>query len=164
MPGARLKALILAAGATPLLLRSSAAIAEAPPPGAETGVPDFTDGDPASLKIEPIPRREDPETGFLVGGANPTARIDEFRYHGRRYRVTLEQYRGHQDSPFRDGTRTNTNVTVRNLGNNRTLRDSLLVPEMVACHGFHEGEGTPYRVDPRKVLEVLDFLDAKTTP
>jgi hypothetical protein len=29
---------------------------------------------------------------------------------------------------------------------------------MIRRYGFYEGKGTPYRVDPRKVLEVLDFL------
>jgi hypothetical protein len=35
---------------------------------------------------------------------------------------------------------------------------SLLVPEMIVRYGFYEGKGTPYRVDPRDVLEVFDFL------
>jgi hypothetical protein len=29
---------------------------------------------------------------------------------------------------------------------------------MVERYGFYEGKGTSYRVDPRAVLEVFDFL------
>jgi hypothetical protein len=29
---------------------------------------------------------------------------------------------------------------------------------MIERYGFYEGKGTPYRVEPGKVLEVLDFI------
>ena len=29
---------------------------------------------------------------------------------------------------------------------------------MIERYGFYEGKGTPYRVDPAKVLEVFDFV------
>jgi hypothetical protein len=86
---------------------------------------------------------------------------NEFTYHGRRFKVTLVAYRGIQDSPFDDGTRSNTNATATNLDTGKTLTFSLLVPMMVERYGFYEGKGTPYRVDPRKVIEVLDFLQPK---
>jgi hypothetical protein len=83
---------------------------------------------------------------------------DEFRYHERRFRVRLIYSRGFQPSPFRDGTKTNVVAVVRNLDNGKEVRYSLLVPEMARRYGFYEGEGTPYRVEPRRVMEVLDFL------
>ncbi len=198
-------------------------------------VEDFTDVDPASLGVEPVTAREDSETGFVVGGKNPTHLIrslkeingrpiadlerdmrpgadsakgflgederlldvlaadnrtvvedlglghrelarhmlvlaaigrkvgeGEFRYHGRRFRVKCIYSRGFQDSPFRDGTKANAEAIVRNLDTGQEVRYSLLVPLMVERYGFYEGEGTPYRVDPRKLLEVLDFLGEKT--
>ncbi len=82
----------------------------------------------------------------------------EFAYHGRRYKVRAEFYRGYQESPFEDGTKTNCNVTVRNLTNGKALHYSLLVPEMIERYGFYEGKGTPYRVEPRAILEVFDFI------
>jgi hypothetical protein len=81
-----------------------------------------------------------------------------FLYHGRKFKVKLVHYRGFQDSPFQDGTRTNTNATVWNLDNGKQLTYSLLVPDMIERYGFYEGKGTSYRVEPRAVLEVLDFL------
>jgi hypothetical protein len=207
-------------------------------PNQPEAIKDFTEIDPASLGVEPVPAQKDPQTGFVVGAKNSTDLIrslaeingrkvadleadmrpgadsevgstkgflgpderlldvlaadnrfvveesglthqelaghlltlaaigvkvgdDEFRYHGRRFRVRLIYSRGFQPSPFRDGTKTNVQAVVWNLDNGKEVRFSLLVPEMARRYGFYEGEGTPYRVDPRTVLEALDFLKAK---
>jgi hypothetical protein len=81
-----------------------------------------------------------------------------FRYHGRDYRVKLTVFRGKITSPFQDETSTNTEATVENLTSGKKVSYSLLVPEMVRRYGFYEGTGTKYRVDPRRVVEVFDFL------
>jgi hypothetical protein len=82
----------------------------------------------------------------------------EVRYYGRRFRVTIAAFRGYQDSPFRDDTRTDREATVKNLDNGKSLRYSVLVPKMIERYGFYEGNGTKFRVDPKQVVEVLDFL------
>ena len=82
----------------------------------------------------------------------------EFVYHGRRFKVTVETTKGYQYSPFKDGTKTSSDATVANLGTGKKLEYSLLVPYMIERYGFYEGKGTPYRVDPRRVVEVFDFL------
>ena len=82
----------------------------------------------------------------------------EFLYHGRRYRVTVKSTRGFQLSPFLDGTKSGSNVTVHNLDNGKALEYALLVPYMIERYGFYEGKGTPYRVEPQSVVELLDFL------
>jgi hypothetical protein len=87
-----------------------------------------------------------------------------FRYHGRRYNVDLKFSRGYQESPFRDGDKSNTDVTVTNLDNEKSIQYSLLVPSMIERYGFYEGQGTPYRVDPRRVVAVFDFLKGDSTP
>jgi len=85
----------------------------------------------------------------------------EFIYQGRRFKVVVVMWKGYQLSPFMDGTRTAADATVQNLDNGKKLGYSLLVPHMIERYGFYEGKGTPYRVDPRQVIEVLDFLKAK---
>lgn len=35
---------------------------------------------------------------------------------------------------------------------------------MIEPYGFYEGQGTPYRVEPRAAVEVLDFLKKKGKP
>jgi hypothetical protein len=82
----------------------------------------------------------------------------EFRYHGRRFQVKMVHSRGYQYSPFRDGTKTDRDATVKNLDNGKSLTYSLLVPQMIERYGFYEGHGTSYRVDPKQVIEVLDFM------
>ena len=37
-----------------------------------------------------------------------------------------------------------------------------VVPDMIERYGFYEGKGTPYRVDPKKIVEVFDFLKKKS--
>jgi lysophospholipase L1-like esterase len=89
---------------------------------------------------------------------------DEFRYYGRRVRVRLIYSRGFQPSPLRDGTKTNVVAVVENVDNGKEVEYSLLVPEMARRYGFYEGKGTPYRVEPRMVLDVLDFLKRNDRP
>jgi hypothetical protein len=89
----------------------------------------------------------------------------EFLYHGRHFRTEYFPSRGYQFSPFNDGTKTNADASVTNVATGKQIKFSLLVPYMIERYGFYEGQGTPYRVDPKQVLEVLDFLEpaAKTT-
>jgi hypothetical protein len=82
----------------------------------------------------------------------------EVTYHGRRFKVRAALSRGFVKSPFRDGARTNCEVMVENLGSGKKLTYSLLVPQMIERYGFYEGKGTRYRVEPRAILEVFDFL------
>lgn len=88
----------------------------------------------------------------------------EFRYEGKRYKVTLVLARGHQLSPFYDDTQTNVLATVRNVDGNFELSYSLLVPQMMERYGFYEGKGTPYRVPPEQILKLLDFVKIEGKP
>ncbi|HEV3003509.1 MAG TPA: hypothetical protein VGX78_03570 [Pirellulales bacterium] len=85
----------------------------------------------------------------------------EFLYHGRRFKAEGRMYMGVQESPFDDGTATGADFWVENLSNGKTLKFSGLIADMVERYGFYEGKGTPYRVDPREIIEVFDFLKAK---
>ncbi len=87
-----------------------------------------------------------------------------FRYHGRRFHVKFASFRGIAHSPFYDDTKTNSEATLTNLDNGKTLKFSRLVPHMIERYGFYEGHGTPYRVDPHEIMAVLDFLDSKKQP
>jgi hypothetical protein len=96
-----------------------------------------------------------------LGTVRPKEAPPPFRYHGRRFRVTVLNWKGFQESPFADGTSTNRDAVVHNLDNGKRLRYSLLVPDMIERYGFYEGKGTSYRVEPKEALEVLDFLVPK---
>lgn len=85
----------------------------------------------------------------------------EFTYRGARLKVKRYYTRGYQDSPFKDGTKASSEAAIVNLDTGKEVRYSLLVPDMIERYGFYEGKGTSYRVDPRKVIEVLPFLKPK---
>ena len=82
----------------------------------------------------------------------------EFRYHGRRFKGSVRFSKWHQASPFRDGTITNALAIVDNLDNEKRLEFSLLMPDLIERYGFYEGKGTPYRLEPQRIVEFLDFL------
>ncbi len=79
-------------------------------------------------------------------------------YHGKKYKIKATIFKATVRSPFEDNTRTNCETTVENLGNGKKVTYSLLVPQMVERYGFYEGKGTRFRVEPRTIVEVLDFL------
>lgn len=81
-----------------------------------------------------------------------------FRYQGRRYNVQFAVFRGIQHSPFYDGTKTNSEATLTNIDTKAKLTYSRLVPYMVERYGFYEGHGTRFRIDPRAIVAVFDFL------
>lgn len=118
---------------------------------------DYVVGD---LKLTPQALAEPMLVAAAVGKKHGGVLHDPvtFRYHGRDYRVKLTVFRGKINSPFQDETSTNTEATVENLANGKKISYSLLVPEMVRRYGFYEGTGTKYRVDPRRVVEVFDWL------
>jgi hypothetical protein len=83
-------------------------------------------------------------------------------YEGRKFKIAVGTAKNFIDSPFADGTKTNTDVKLHNLDNGKKLQYSLLVPLMIERYGFYEGQDTPFRVDPKQVVEVLDFLKKKS--
>ena len=86
---------------------------------------------------------------------NNTSRVT---WRGILFYVEIEETLGYQYSPFRDGTKTSADVTIRNLRKGTTLTYSLLVPQMIERYGFYEGQGTKYRVEPRKIVEVFELM------
>ena len=80
---------------------------------------------------------------------------ERFSYRGERFRVERADTHGFQASPFEDETRDGRNATVTNLASGKSLSYALLVPKMIERYGFYEGFETPYRVDPKRAVEVL---------
>jgi hypothetical protein len=93
-----------------------------------------------------------------LGEISSKAGGKEFRYQGRRFKGSVRRSQWHQASPFRDGTISNGLAIVDNLDNEKRIEYSLLMPDLIERYGFYEGKGTPYRLEPKKILEVLDFV------
>jgi len=71
------------------------------------------------------------------------------------FKVRARNYNGTQESPFKDGTDTYTDVTVINTHTGYGLSYSLLVPMMIERYGFYEGKGTNYRVAPKMIVDLF---------
>jgi hypothetical protein len=89
---------------------------------------------------------------------------EPFVYRGRRFETAARVTKGSQPSPFLDGTESGTDVTVTNCDTGEKITYGLLVPFMIERYGFYEGKGTPYRVEPAQVVEVLDYIRTRKRP
>ena len=71
--------------------------------------------------------------------------------------VRTDVPRGHITCPFgHPGLCRKTNTLVRNLKIVREITFSDLNIHMIAEHGFYEGRGAAFRVNPRDLVEILE--------
>jgi len=73
------------------------------------------------------------------------------------FEVRVDSVRGKLPCPFGDpGVFPKTNVSVRNSALSRELLFTDLSIHMIYAHGFYEGRGNPFRLEPRDLVEVLE--------
>jgi len=100
--------------------------------------------------------------------AGMAERMAEFSEAGRRglgepikvpphYEVRVDSVRGKLPCPFHGGFFHKTNTTVSNLNIHREITYTDLNVHMIREHGFYEGKGSPFRIDPAELAEVLDM-------
>ncbi|MFO0964144.1 MAG: hypothetical protein U0793_34510 [Gemmataceae bacterium] len=93
----------------------------------------------------------------ILGAVAQKKKSETIVYRGRKLALQVVVFRGFAQSPFLDGTKTNMEVTATNEASKKKLTYSLLIPPMVERYGFYEGHGTPYRVEPARIVEVLEL-------
>ena len=76
------------------------------------------------------------------------------------YQVTVEEFKGVIPCPFGDNFQARK-VLTQVSSPTRTLYWSDLNVHMIEEHGFYEGIGARYRIDPRAIVELLDEEDLK---
>lgn len=81
-----------------------------------------------------------------------------FEYNGRIFIFEIEAWRGIQESPFNDGTFTNTDCNLVCLQDGSSINYSGILPEMIRRYGFYEGTKVSYRLDPKSIAEIAGFL------
>jgi len=84
--------------------------------------------------------------------------IEQFTYKGRRYSTSWIHSTGFQGSPFADGTQCSSDFFIINEDTGAEFYSSVLHGEMIERYGFYEGKGVGYRLEPKDVVEVFDFL------
>lgn len=69
--------------------------------------------------------------------------------------VTVDSFRGRLRCPFGDDVAPKTNITVVNRALGREIVYSDLAIHLIAAHGFYNGRGAPYRLEPADLVAVL---------
>ena len=75
------------------------------------------------------------------------------------FEVRVDSVRGKLPCPFgHPGLVRKTNITVRNLetGDEITFTDMNI--HMIEAHGFYEGKGAPFRLEPEKLAAALEIV------
>jgi len=92
-----------------------------------------------------------------------TAGLGEFIEVPPHFEVRVDSVRGMLPCPFGDpGIFPKTNTTVRNRQTGHEITYTDLHIHMIGSHGFYEGRGSQFRLEPRDLAEVLEVRPADT--
>ena len=74
------------------------------------------------------------------------------------FEVCVDAARGKLPCPFGDpGSFAKVNTTVRNLKRGTEITFTDLNIHLIAAHGFYEGRGAPFRLEPKQLMDVLEL-------
>lgn len=74
------------------------------------------------------------------------------------YEIRVDSVRGKLPCPFGDpGIFPKTYTIVKNLELDEKITFTDLNIHMIYAHGFYEGRGAPFRLDPEKLSNILDI-------
>ena len=89
--------------------------------------------------------------------ANPGPRVVDNKFMAER-----EEHKGAILCPFADNVQASKSITrVTNIELRKTVMWSDLNIHLIGTHGFYEGYGAPFRVDPAEYAEVLEINKLK---
>ncbi len=72
------------------------------------------------------------------------------------FEVTVEDHRGRLPCPFRDRYGAEKRITTaKHLATGQTLTWTDLHIHMIEAHGFYEGLGSKFRLDPERLIEFF---------
>jgi hypothetical protein len=73
----------------------------------------------------------------------------------RSFTVMIEEARGSLPCPFEDARTAKNTAVITRMANNRALVVSDLSLHLLATHHFLQGRGSPLRLEPRELKDVL---------
>lgn len=74
------------------------------------------------------------------------------------FAVKVDSVRGKLRCPFEDpGLIPKTNITVKNLNLNTEITYTDMNIHCIGKHGFFEGKGSFFRLDPKQLVEILEI-------
>lgn len=84
--------------------------------------------------------------------------LGEFIKLSETFEVKVDSVRGKLPSPFGGkGMYDKINTTVVNIPKGRKIVFTDLHIHMVRDHGFYEGLGSPFRIDPEALIDILEI-------
>ncbi len=90
------------------------------------------------------------------------AGLGEFITLDEHFEVKVETVRGLLPSPFGGPNMYGKiNTTVANKTTGRTITYTDLHIHFIKDHGFYEGKGSPYRLEPNDLIEILEVPEAQ---
>lgn len=85
------------------------------------------------------------------------AGLGEFISLAPHFEVRVDSVRGKLPCPFGDpGIFPKTNITVKNLALQKEVTYTDLNIHMILSHGFYEGLGSLFRIEPKYLVDVLE--------
>jgi len=89
------------------------------------------------------------------------AGLGEFISVAPHFEVRVDSVRGKMPCPFGDpGIFPKTNITVKNLKSDQEITFTDLNIHMVLVHGFYEGSGSHFRLEPVQLAAILEIIAA----
>jgi hypothetical protein len=87
------------------------------------------------------------------------AGLGEFINVPPHFEVKVDSVRGKLPCPFsHPGIYRKTNTTVVNTKQGREITYTDLHIHMIEAHGFYEGRGSRFRLEPKELVEILEIL------
>jgi len=87
------------------------------------------------------------------------AGLGEFIKVRPHFEVKVDSVRGKLPCPFsHPGIYRKTNTTVVNTKQGREITYTDLHIHMIEAHGFYEGRGSRFRLEPKELVEILEIL------
>jgi hypothetical protein len=75
-----------------------------------------------------------------------------------KFLITVDMARGKLPCPFGDkGFFRKTSVTLKKISTNEQLAWSDLALHLIEAHGFYQGKGSPFRLDPANIAKILEL-------
>lgn len=75
------------------------------------------------------------------------------------FEVRVDAARGKLSCPFGEpGSFAKVNTTVRNLERRTEITFTDLNIHLIDAHGFYEGRGAPFRLDPEQLMDTLEII------
>jgi hypothetical protein len=77
----------------------------------------------------------------------------------KEFKLVVEEYMGYMSCPYRDNRRAakrSTRATLKSSGETMTWTDMGI--HLIQAHGFFQGKGSPYRLEPLKLAAFLQLI------